>query len=126
MDHPGDALGGMEDGDHGMSVMYMLIVLSIILASAFVLAFVWAIRSGQYDDKYTPSVRMLFDDHPAPDGDKNNRDSRKAVGGHPSQSSETHGQSSRSASDADETGTSPGTAGPTELEKATKKTKENL
>jgi cbb3-type cytochrome oxidase maturation protein len=27
----------------------------------FVLAFIWAVRSGQYDDDYTPSVRMLFD-----------------------------------------------------------------
>jgi cbb3-type cytochrome oxidase maturation protein len=48
-----------------MSVMYLLIMLSLILATGFVLAFVWAIRSGQYDDKYTPSVRILFDDEPA-------------------------------------------------------------
>lgn len=47
-----------------MSVMYLLILLSLILASGFVIAFVWAIRSGQYDDKYTPSVRVLFDDRP--------------------------------------------------------------
>jgi cbb3-type cytochrome oxidase maturation protein len=47
-----------------MSVMYLLILLSLILATSFVIAFVWAIRSGQYDDKYTPSVRILFDDEP--------------------------------------------------------------
>ena len=50
-----------------MSVMYLLIMLSLIMASGFVIAFVWAIRSGQYDDKYTPSVRVLFDDHPVSD-----------------------------------------------------------
>lgn len=42
--------------------MYLLIALSLVLATGFVLAFIWAIRSGQYDDKYTPSVRILFDD----------------------------------------------------------------
>lgn len=45
-----------------MTAMYMLIAFSLIIATGFVLAFVWAIRSGQYDDKYTPSVRVLFDD----------------------------------------------------------------
>lgn len=47
-----------------MSVMYLLILLSLMLATGFVLAFIWAIRTGQYDDKFTPSVRMLFDDLP--------------------------------------------------------------
>jgi cbb3-type cytochrome oxidase maturation protein len=47
-----------------MSVMYFLIGFSLLIATGFVLAFVWAIRNGQYDDKYTPSVRMLFDDVP--------------------------------------------------------------
>lgn len=42
-------------------------MLSLIMATGFVIAFVWAIRSGQYDDKYTPSVRVLFDDHPVSD-----------------------------------------------------------
>ena len=50
-----------------MSVMYVLIFISLLLATGFVIAFVWAIRSGQYDDKYTPSVRILFDDN-LPDG----------------------------------------------------------
>lgn len=47
--------------------MYFLIFISLLLATGFVIAFVWAIRSGQYDDKYTPSVRILFDDN-LPDG----------------------------------------------------------
>ena len=44
-----------------MSVVVVLIIASVIVATAFLFAFLWAVRSGQYDDKYTPSVRMLFD-----------------------------------------------------------------
>ena len=45
-----------------MSVMYMLIAFSLLLATGFLFAFIWAMTNGQYDDKYTPSVRILFDD----------------------------------------------------------------
>jgi cbb3-type cytochrome oxidase maturation protein len=45
-----------------MSVIYLLISISIVVAVAFLYAFIRAVRSGQYDDDYTPSVRMLFDD----------------------------------------------------------------
>lgn len=45
-----------------MSVIYLLIAISIVVAIAFFIAFVMAVRKGQYDDDYTPSVRMLFDD----------------------------------------------------------------
>jgi cbb3-type cytochrome oxidase maturation protein len=45
-----------------MSVIYFLIGLGIVVAGGFLAAFIWAVRSGQYDDDYTPSVRMLFDD----------------------------------------------------------------
>ncbi|MGL5111561.1 MAG: cbb3-type cytochrome oxidase assembly protein CcoS [Flavobacterium sp.] len=45
-----------------MSVIYLLISISIFVAIGFFIAFVIAVRSGQYDDDYTPSVRMLFDD----------------------------------------------------------------
>lgn len=56
-----------------MTAMYLLIAFSLVIATGFVLAFVWAIRSGQYDDKYTPSVRVLFDDErPVP----NNKDQK--------------------------------------------------
>lgn len=46
----------------GMSVIYILITVSILVAVVFLIAFIKAVRSGQYDDDYTPSVRMLFDD----------------------------------------------------------------
>ncbi|WP_430400804.1 cbb3-type cytochrome oxidase assembly protein CcoS [Flavobacterium sp.] len=45
-----------------MSVIYILITVSIVVAVVFLFAFIKAVRSGQYDDDYTPSVRMLFDD----------------------------------------------------------------
>lgn len=45
-----------------MSVIYLLISVSIFVAICFFIAFVVAVKSGQYDDDYTPSVRMLFDD----------------------------------------------------------------
>jgi cbb3-type cytochrome oxidase maturation protein len=45
-----------------MSVIYLLISISILVAIVFFIAFIKAVKSGQYDDDYTPSVRMLFDD----------------------------------------------------------------
>ena len=45
-----------------MSVIYLLIAVSIFIAIGFFIAFIVAVKSGQYDDDYTPSVRMLFDD----------------------------------------------------------------
>ncbi|WP_423129143.1 cbb3-type cytochrome oxidase assembly protein CcoS [Gaoshiqia sp. Z1-71] len=47
-----------------MSVLYFLVIIGILVAAAFLAAFIWAVRSGQFDDSYTPSVRMLFDDMP--------------------------------------------------------------
>lgn len=45
-----------------MSVIYLLISISIIVAIGFFIAFIRAVKTGQYDDDYTPAVRMLFDD----------------------------------------------------------------
>ncbi len=45
-----------------MGIIYLLILVSVALAIFFLVAFVWAIKSGQYEDDYTPSIRMLFDD----------------------------------------------------------------
>ena len=45
-----------------MSVIYLLLSLSILIALVFLAAFFYSVRSGQFDDPYTPSVRMLFDD----------------------------------------------------------------
>ena len=45
-----------------MSVIYVLLAISITVALFFFIAFIVSVRSGQYDDSYTPSVRMLFED----------------------------------------------------------------
>jgi cbb3-type cytochrome oxidase maturation protein len=45
-----------------MSVIYILITVSICIAVFFLISFLRAVKTGQYDDDYTPSVRMLFDD----------------------------------------------------------------
>jgi len=45
-----------------MSVIAVMIGASLMLAGGFLLAFLWAVRSGQYEDRVTPSIRMLFDD----------------------------------------------------------------
>ncbi len=44
-----------------MSVLFILIGASILVAFSFLLAFIWSLKTGQYEDDYTPSVRMLFD-----------------------------------------------------------------
>ncbi len=45
-----------------MEVIVFLILASLIIAVGFLIAFIWAVKTGQYDDDYTPSVRILFDD----------------------------------------------------------------
>ncbi|WP_372792092.1 cbb3-type cytochrome oxidase assembly protein CcoS [Lutibacter sp.] len=45
-----------------MEVVYITIGVSIIIAVLFFIAFIKSVKSGQYEDTYTPSVRMLFDD----------------------------------------------------------------
>ncbi|MEK6493082.1 cbb3-type cytochrome oxidase assembly protein CcoS [Myroides odoratimimus] len=45
-----------------MSVIYFLISISVVVAGIFLYLFIRSVKSGQFDDAYTPSVRMLFDD----------------------------------------------------------------
>jgi len=45
-----------------MSVIFLLIPLSILFAVAFLFAFIWSVRAGQYEDTTTPSMRVLLDD----------------------------------------------------------------
>ena len=40
----------------------MLIGVSLFAALIFLALFIWAVKSGQYEDNYTPSIRILFDD----------------------------------------------------------------
>jgi cbb3-type cytochrome oxidase maturation protein len=45
-----------------MIVIYLLIPLSILIALCFLGAFIWAVRSGQYEDTCTPSMRLLLEE----------------------------------------------------------------
>jgi cbb3-type cytochrome oxidase maturation protein len=45
-----------------MSVIFVLVGFSVVVAIGFLVAFIWSVRDGQYEDDYTPSVRILFED----------------------------------------------------------------
>lgn len=45
-----------------MGIIYMMLVVSLVIALFFLISFFWATKSGQYEDDYSPSVRILFDD----------------------------------------------------------------
>ena len=45
-----------------MNIVFMLIGCSVFVALVFLAAFFWANKTGQHQDTYTPSVRILFDD----------------------------------------------------------------
>ena len=55
-----------------MSILVVLIFISALIGSGFLIAFIWAMKSGQYDDAETPAIRMLFDDKPASKKTKQN------------------------------------------------------
>jgi len=57
-----------------MGVIYIMLAASVVVAVIFFIAFIIAVRNGQYDDSYTPSVRMLFEDELVKDkSDKSNK-----------------------------------------------------
>ena len=45
-----------------MQVLFILVICSLLISVGFLVAFFWAVKSGQFDDPYTPSVRILMDD----------------------------------------------------------------
>jgi cbb3-type cytochrome oxidase maturation protein len=62
-----------------VSVIVVLIGFSFLVAGGFLIAFLWAVRTGQFEDKHTPSIRMLFDDEhrqPAPSSEQNTQHQR--------------------------------------------------
>ena len=48
-----------------MSVLFILILASLAVALGFLVAFIWAVRAGQFEDTCTPSMRILTEDEPA-------------------------------------------------------------
>ncbi len=59
-----------------MEVIYITIGVSIVVAVLFFIVFIKLVKSGQYDDIYTPSVRMLFDDELVTDDNKKENNSK--------------------------------------------------
>jgi cbb3-type cytochrome oxidase maturation protein len=47
-----------------MSAIYLLLPLSLLVATGFLAAFIWAVRTGQYEDTETPAMRVLMDEPP--------------------------------------------------------------
>ena len=45
-----------------MGIIYLMLIVSLVIALIFLVGFFWAAKNGQYDDDYTPSIRMLFDE----------------------------------------------------------------
>ena len=69
-----------------MSVIFLLIPLSIVAAAGFLGAFIWAVRSGQYEDTCTPSMRLLVDERGAssrPVASVTSVDAPRPPGSHP-------------------------------------------
>lgn len=59
-----------------MSVLLILIGVSLFVAICFLIGFIWSVKTGQYEDKYTPSVRILLDDE---DNQLNKNENQKKV-----------------------------------------------
>ena len=64
-----------------MSVIIILIIISVVVALFFLGVFIWAVKSGQFDDTVSPSIRILFDDKKKEDvNDKESRENDKQGG----------------------------------------------
>jgi cbb3-type cytochrome oxidase maturation protein len=56
-----------------MEIIYFMIACSMMVALGFLAAFIWAMRSGQHDDLYTPSIKILLENPPSAPKSKENR-----------------------------------------------------
>ncbi|MBT3252213.1 MAG: cbb3-type cytochrome oxidase assembly protein CcoS [Candidatus Marinimicrobia bacterium] len=45
-----------------MNILFLLIISSLSIAAVFLAAFIWAVKTGQFDDHQTPAIRLLLDD----------------------------------------------------------------
>ena len=45
-----------------MGIIYLMLIVSLIIALFFLLSFFWATKTGQYEDDYSPSIRILYED----------------------------------------------------------------
>ena len=60
-----------------MTIIYMLLSISVFVALIFFVLFIFSVKKGQYDDTYTPSVRMLFEDELVKEGASNIKNTSK-------------------------------------------------
>jgi cbb3-type cytochrome oxidase maturation protein len=63
-----------------MSVIIILIIFSVLVSGGFLIAFIWAVNSGQYDDTQSPAVRILFDDQTKDNKIEDHHDENKTSG----------------------------------------------
>jgi cbb3-type cytochrome oxidase maturation protein len=61
-----------------MGIIVLLICISLIIALVFLFIFYWSMKSGQYDDTYTPSVRILFEDKKVKEATKKAKEIQKS------------------------------------------------
>jgi len=61
-----------------MKIIILLIIVSLIVALGFLSAFLWAVRSGQYDDDVSPAMRILFDEGTEAEQDNNKTTTKKS------------------------------------------------
>ncbi len=47
-----------------MEIIFVLLPLALVIALIFLAAYIWAVRSGQFDDTTTPAYRILIEDSP--------------------------------------------------------------
>ncbi len=60
-----------------MNIIYMLLAISVFVALIFFALFIYSVKRGQYDDTYTPSVRMLFEDELVKEGSTRKKEASK-------------------------------------------------
>ncbi len=60
-----------------MNIFFLLIGASLVAALIFLAAFIWAVKTGQFDDNETPPYRMLFDDEVSDEDEDDNEDNNK-------------------------------------------------
>ncbi len=44
-----------------MSIIIMLLIISLLVATGFLIAFIWGSKTGQFDDSFTPANKIFFD-----------------------------------------------------------------
>ena len=57
-----------------MGMIYIMLIVSLVMAVFFLIIFLWAAKTGQYEDDYAPSVRVLYEDEQVMHNQNQNKD----------------------------------------------------